>query len=1243
MQMAWGLLFVIVFLSGCVDYQLTGAEIELCLASTETHVTHIPWCDDQKTCTAAWEKASGGNGTFSPATLRAEKSVIESWIFANRARDELEKTGRACAAGKAEEAYTQGVVGAHHLKKALYEVEQAQLAALDALREVIEDAHTLGLEEVRDSEAFQAYAEALTMWQDIQTGSASGEVGRLWKENNAYLEDIGEAIQGSRVESYAVNQASAFSWFETALKRSDESAAKQVLRFSSVWQSLLSAVVQGYDATRLFSLVGKLEADEMMERVENGVGLDRGIVPRMLHTVERVRTGVEGLEADEIQMETTIRERIQLLQGEWEIVKEDWRAWEKIGESLRTWTGATLGGRDESSSDGFPGSALLERHGILRLERMGNTLPLGKRVVRWRTFAREVEAAAEKIEGERERLQEVGHACVALADEWRENEIVGVQEAAEEVLSEDSKQLVDSCERLLVVLAAEANQLVDLREEDPLVECNERVVRYANALGDDTSAFTVELWWQAYPESELAVAACQSRLAHYMGLYESDAVVQEWMMIRKELRTYAEMLSFIVMTRPEVGEEGNAREWMAKMAQFLDDSPQDIISLDIVAKKNREGRDMRGELDSAMQKMWQAHAERSHWKLLSGVRLSHPREKVDWEWKVTNPFGEMVVKEWVARVDKPGFITLNSTGFLEDGGKLLIPIREVGKDGIILRGTSDGTFIRSEKEERVVEVVGEDVGVIQHMTWDGSYFPVSIALGWEVSHPKAVFLSARNGKGNVEALLEQGEMVLRMNVEDEQDFLEISYIIRGGLPHETRLVEQRTHLGQVFSTYEWHVKNTAHLAVATDIPTSIQAEPLFTSAVRVDEGGREVAYMVDRGNQVILEMVALAPGGERTFNITIVAPEDLGVWRANIQSLLDELDLLEGKLGERKKWEVDALRQDLLKLLAGEDRQKIAAALPGIRKRLDTLWADHQAEEKEFEYVWREFEDKPTATLEPERLAAWRAAMQTAIRERDLTRAKEIVEEVDLAVKVVDSPTMEEESTDSGIIRIEEWTARAQSILDAITAYKKELGITCPKLGEVGYVCPMDEKQIKELGDEMKSLMKQFKGVDSVSDRDAEEIEAVLDRASQRVDEARQLIREMGEQSMNRVINTEWDEPRVVDAIQQGKVALAAGEWGKAIYIGENIRRYLEEWNAGSGLATLPPESLPVIGIGILAGGGLVYRYWKRKHPEVVIPKRLPRASSTEKVEGNTKMAFPRPVSRESTKETPAVASQKPL
>jgi hypothetical protein len=390
---------------------------------------------------------------------------------------------------------------------------------------------------------------------------------------------------------------------------------------------------------------------------------------------------------------------------------------------------------------------------------------------------------------------------------------------------------------------------------------------------------------------------------------------------------------------------------------------------------------------------------------------------------------------------------------------------------------------------------------------------------------------------------------------------------KGIMDVKTILLKQEEDQGVVNEWYDVTITNTTEYPYSTTIKTGIITPFAGTYTILpLDASGKPVQYSIGVLSDIILQNVEMGPMSTKTVSI-----------------------LLSKEGEEESSFIQEVLEEEINHWMENEN--------PLIAAEAQKLWS------------------KIHTNTNPEK---WPTLAQEVMQLKE--NGEKSGEKIE-PTPVIQSNLIEEQPS-SGYI--EKMHASMQNAKEKMGQYEKMLGISCTKLVETGYYCPLDEKTLKEWKKEWETDAKKEGAMSkrAVAEKTTREQKSLDEEQATKISKKWELRTQNTRDAIEEVEKTargleaglkeqtqQDTREDVKGAWEKFKQAIKDEEFGKAIFIGKNLRQYFASENRISGLISIPPAGWPLIGIIVLVGGFFIRKEWKKKKIEPVELKPLPEAN----------------------------------
>ncbi len=1263
--------FITVLLAGCLENKLSGGELDACLSSTHTTLTHIPLCNTAEACFSEWRKSVPiqpfSSLPESTPQYLAEKGIVGSWIGLNEASLVFRELHERCAKETVSSLLSRGSVGATHLKTALKESESAFVYAFIALQLVLKKAQKEEVERVKDTKAFQSYTDGLQLVQDLKVGATSNTLSDKVKENQEYFNELGKSITTQDVEKYRIRLPSAFDFYETAIKKAYPEQAETIRMFSPIWGSLITTYREKQQVTRGIELLEKIKAGEIITHIEENVNPESGIVPWLIKKMRDLDEGILLLKEEEKQLIQEIRKRLSEIEEKKTLLVAKRGLYEKWNQELEQWK-KSMGGFEKRPRVSFIEINVETWTNTLNeweISRIRNTGPLGVRVERLRNALNQIGTLEKKISDE---------------DLFWQHWVEDCKKTASEITSERDSvmETEESCVAFLTQAKSRAKKNSDLgriKNEVELRACVNEIQPFARALEMDESAYTSE--WFVYEFGEnAAIPACQSTLAHFVSQYQSHEEVQTLLENAQKLEEYA--VGFARVQGPltknqTVGEwEKKAKDWEKLITKAKSpltpeerEKADERIS-DEIRWAEKKGMEVLNEIALRMKWVPTSNAE---W-------IPNMEREAVWKTHLENPFGRELSLPNEIQIPTPfpiHDIESNPPASIDfDDTQIVWNQNFLPEKGIWFQAKSRQEMVHLNERFEVTSVIGSTIWATSHLDLTTKHFPINIRIEWKLP----------SGIKRQSILVEMENVSLPFNLIN--DTLQTPIAVNSNQTtvkiHYTLENQVRTHYSLIRTYEEWEtpiheylvtISNDLSREINTGVSLGIPGNPLQVSDYEAfDEEGKEIETELNDSLGLVGRKIWLPALGERKITVRLAMNPFAENWKIISQTIHQQLYELMQNENDEIRVRALALNEKLQELLK-QGEKVIAEKIPTILSRVEALKGDSEALIFSWESAqqkWRAIQEKLVGenVSENERIVRLVKIGKNFLAQKNRMGLEKTMFELETIIEKEeqkeDTPVLEEIKKEESTILflLQDALQITETALESISKYEKNNSLSCQKLLEAGFVCPIPDAEKKELKSDLaknkRDLEKWIKKIEK--NNEDETVKEQLENG--KVDQAKEMAQRANEQftdatrvleeAANRLVEelhemtNALSSPQIKQSVEKAEGALHQDEWGKAIYIAKNVLAHEKRKNVLTGLSTLT-EAWPLVGLGILMIGGFwYYRRNKQRKKEPIPLQRVPRineaslensVSAFEAEPPPRKLGFPPPVSKTKGKKMP--------
>lgn len=1220
----WVLVFLIVFFSGCLlDATLTSSEQAWCVNATSASASRIPFCNTLHACQEAFrEQFSTGAGEMTGAWIplgQAENAVVLGWWRTNSALQRLEKLNKLCQTGKASEIMDVSRQVASDWGAMLQASEQAQVFSLHALHAATEEASKMGLENVRDSKAFEDYARLLEMVQELKTGGNQHAWIRQLNAGRDYFSKLSGFISNQEPHAYQIDSKSGFEWLKTPIKLVDKSVrAKLVIAFFPVWQSMWSSAFTRKNASKGLQLLQELNAQELLNQVETGIG-DNGTHRVILQLISDLEQHVHELENEEKENGLLASSLIFELQQTAQLEMEKKEKQYSFSEPLQKWEERASIAANKISFQPINWKIRIDELEFERahLQEMSlkKSKTLGERIVDWRNWVKKANTLKQEISNESNALENDLMRCQRLAKAVQEKEeYSGITKlAASDVVNAKKEKMEMYCEQFLRQLeeneSMESQQWAELSSETNLNSCVENVNEYMAALNIELKLSENQLM-QENGSRALALNVCQSALLNAEQTYLNHPAQRDWQGIMNELRALKKALERIAFIKGNGNDELVGELSRAERVRV-------IFSLDELEKEQEKMQALKSRAQARITEEIQLMATATPWEVVSPeLILADGEVNAQWKWEFSNPVA--VVLDFPMEIAIPIHVEMNGFSSNEEWEEqedlILIQLPEFSLESVWVSASSTGKIIETHVEMKVDNVIGNLARM--HAAVKAESQAAGINGKFEYVLPDGVVsstISILNQNDFLPFVQEQHLLKWQTRMEHLLETFDIYFEQNGIIEMETKLISQQAQNETTLTKYEITWKNALPESVRFSAGTGIVLNPVeIISSGVMDERGIPVDFEETPTRELVIKNQEIDSHGTRIFIVLLVTGSGIEVWQSMRAVLLQQIESLEESEFELIKTRAWSLKQKVIRAETVDKVEELAKLLPQWQLELDAIAYDEAVLHIQKGILEKRLRALESKMIEPEKRVEWEKALKEwnngnfSVVEKKIAWMESNSVESSVNNNTDTNWTMDKSAQ---LKSIEKISVEIEQVNDSGKHYSKALSVSCKQLAETGYICPLSENHLRDWQGELDKIKKELrekqKAIAKIqTEKEWNELTDELAVISLRtrvgelqvvVDEALRALKEGASQVVKSVelesdSSEEWKESK-----QKMNQAFENNEYGKAIYIGRNLLQFAKQ-SAATGFAFLPEKTFPLLGIALLAGGFGIYNWWKKKN-----------------------------------------------
>ncbi|QQR92805.1 MAG: hypothetical protein IPJ89_01005 [Candidatus Iainarchaeum archaeon] len=1232
MQKALFFIILLIVVAGCLDAKLTAGETAACLRASSAELTHMQPCTTAPACQTLFRKTqASGIGTKTNSSIlveRAESQTINGWLRLTDATQKLQKVRAACTNGTIGELWNQSQLAGTALGEALLYSERSQIYSWQALQQTMQAAERAELNSVRDSAAFQSYAKAVEFIQEVKNQTPHSALAQKVQTNTRYFGTLAQRISGKESNAYAIDTARGFDLLKTPTKILEPgNSGKLIIAFFPTWNSFLNSMRTRKNAVKGLQVLEELVASEMIYHAEAALAPTNGIHAGIMQHIRAIEEGIEELEKEETAHASEATPKILAAENQIVEIETILENESQNYHLLEAWNPAfhsTITANDFTALRAEL-QTLIEWKERIEQESAQN-LALGKRIMEWRAWEKNLVAWQQEIAAYQAAQAPIQSACDELAKSISSNESPSLRLAAKELVEAKTEKKWGYCAALLHQLEENKTTITApaliIAQKHAFAACVERTRLYAESMRIG-NALSEEEWLASnHGDPALAHSACKSALQNVETAYLQSTTVREWNTTQKEAH---ETLMLIDQLQLRGANGTRFEESGKKLRQRIDTltHPQPFSALQENQREMEEAlREARERIHEALQEL----VARQRWEIIApaSVEGNAPAEMV-LEWKMRNPAGKPIRFPLELEVNIPytAEIIESNVAWTEKQEVVALSLSE-WNEPITIQARGSGIPVRLTEDITIGELIGNQARV--RMTLNASaQADTTLPLerekyGIGATAPMSIWVEDST------ALLEQGRSIL-IPLRTPTTKILVDTLFQDVIRTTTALAGAREEEGIQTTTYTVTWKNSVAKPFRLSASTGIRIDPLETLSVQVlGELGETIPWNTTGEGSLGIQSQEIGANGMRTFTILIAQPQGIESWNVLKENLLQGIQQYTSSPFADIAAKAIALRHRVEQWGGDNNPQKWAEGLQKWQAELDAL-----AVEENLHWQKKANLTARKSTIATGNTAEWerqRSAFDTFMEENNLLGAENAMtwleqNDTNAAAIPVNATPTDGEIKNTTLGKAAEVNQTILSARDGAAAYGKELGITCNKLLETNFICPLSENQLKDLKEELEDLQKELRDAEKQLAKKDIKREAILPIAANlplieertkaiatRIDDARSALQEQAEQMQKALEQYDIAEAEWKDNLQKVSDAMQANEYGKAIYVGRNLLAYAESKKQNiTGLATLPEKTLPLLGVIFAVGGAGIFHWWKKKNPKPITMKSIPRTS----------------------------------
>jgi len=1189
--------------SGCLEGKLSPGEAQLCLLSTDTQPSLIPECKTPQECEEELNE-SNPNQLFTQIPvgsdiIRARKGVTGVWSSVKS----IEQIHRGCAALSIADILPGAVASASELQGALRASEEAQEHTYYAMQKAVVRGAELELENVKDTKAFEEYAELVQMVHGLETQNPASEWSRMQQSNREYFENIGKQISANKAGKYGAEWNTVFGTYRTGVEIAVPDRARILMAVSPLWQGALSAFLGKSKSSNALSLASTIHANEVIAQLEQVTAPQNGIIFYAWRKLSELDSGITELVEEEEKNRREGAVALVELEDKAEFIKQEGEKWKnvgKIGRGNETVEFASSNEYDFSESV----REWKNEFNALNEARISNSISLGKRTAEWRDWVRKGEDIREKMQNAERAFEKMGVECGESIEEEQ------VTEATPKIGADDCAKIID--ERIL--RENNANRKVTSANESRLQACVKKLNSVEGAL---EIATTTAEWFEEYFENSKS-DACEAALMNRASEYDNQSLVQEWAELKEKMQRYERAIGNASYTL-DWPEEKSGLEKRKRISELVVNE-KEFMQTEELQEKIRELEEAREDVENEIRNMIAGAFAKATWKIIHPEKIrAGIEESAEIEGRVRAHWNEPIGVGSLVILPNPGIEELKqiSEGWsgVVDGDVLIFESEEVGGSDIIIQGNGSRAWVRETNREWRVNILGSSAQVDEVYTLEATVYPVQVIGKW--SPPETgqattplIFVnekteSIQNGEWNT--LLKKSKTEVRT-----------SYSANNVVHVDSEVEGQHSEWGREYTQYRVNVRNGLNGEIIANISTGVSgagANSIFIS----NENGEKVGELLDAAGGLVLVKQVIPARGARSYWIQVERDEGTEEWASVVEYLKLELGALEKSSFREISEAAGKLKMKIYTLNNEKNSAALAQKVSEMQMEVSGLLAKKELLEEEFAQLESEWMN---AIQNADENSSWLRAGEVARQKMDFPKWREALIKLsnEINEKIIQAdktPAIKSEWLETNTQLLEEAN-------ESIDAYERAISIGCEKLSGVGFICPIMEDSLKSskkiLANHAKTITAMKKKMAKLSEEKKIEewkknetnwskMNEELSRIQSEMENALRSVRNAGIErvgELKRETSGNGSED-VLSAVEKANAAIEKGEFGKGLFVAQSVLLYVNGSKA-TGLVSLPPVAWPIVGVIFIVSIWIGWKEWKKKNQVIVQKQVIPRA-----------------------------------
>ncbi|MEK6821130.1 MAG: hypothetical protein AABY11_01885, partial [archaeon] len=562
--------------------------------------------------------------------------------------------------------------------------------------------------------------------------------------------------------------------------------------------------------------------------------------------------------------------------------------------------------------------------------------------------------------------------------------------------------------------------------------------------------FTIEFGLQA------GVSACESQVAAAKQHYFSSSLVSEWMEWKERVEEEKEALDSGITKG--VLEKSHAS--LSTKAKGVLEKSKGWPDAGGVLASLEELEEVSGEMQEVLLGGVQKEVNKQSWRSQNaGAEVNESESTMNVFFEILNPYKkeiELSGPVWIPIPFEEAKILNGEAGIEWGNNEVGISEFFLGTQGKKIEANGKAKWITASWVPESTLVLGTTAfrkvkGTLHahvagvNAQWEWEAFPGTVKESAVAMHdgiPVSTSWQGPVASGKVE--VNEKEEVIHWSVVQEK-IISVSVV-----------VTETSENGVVLKEYEVTIQNKLEDSVVAHISTGILSSVEAGEMIAFDESGTKVGLAAGPLGEWVVQKVTIPGMGSRMITMVQTVEEDDG------DGVIEKLEFFLNEIKDNAsiEWAAEAHK------LSAEVKQASASNLPGIAQKVSALKLKVEMEKTEeanalSQWKWVKEEIQKNGMENDIEVSEWWTHGEMARVKRDWKKMMELAEKIKKKIEEKNKvPAIELE----GKNELSEERKKVQEIEEKIGEYKKGLsGVSCAKLVEVQYYCPINEERMREM------------------------------------------------------------------------------------------------------------------------------------------------------------------------------------